>query len=284
MVPLVRLRAVLVSLLSWLLLTSCHSTPVARADSIARAAGFDSVILSGAGFTHQAYYTIAPGADSLFVFFDGDGSPWMNYGTRVALDPTPRIPLALQLAARTRASVLYLGRPCYFSVAGGATGDHACSPDLWTSKRYSPVIVGSMTAALNAFLAAHHFREVTLIGYSGGGTLAVLVAPRVPEARAVITIAANLDIAAWTSLHGYLPLDGSVNPVDEPPMDSRVQEWHLVGARDRNTPPEINSRYWHRISPDRLWVYAQMDHICCWVEQWPEILGHLEAASAVRLQ
>ncbi len=233
--------------MSWLLLTSCQSTPVARADSIARAAGFNPQILRGAGFAHQAYYTIAPGTDSLLVFLDGDGSPWVNYGSRVALDPTPRVPLALQLAARTRASVLYLGRPCYFSVAG-ATGDQQCSSDLWTSKRYSPVVVDSMAAALNAFLAAHHFREVTLIGYSGGGTLAVLVAPRVPAVRTVVTIAANLDVAAWTTLHGYLPLEGSLSPVNEPPLPSRLQEWHLVGARDRNTPPDLNSRYWERVS------------------------------------
>jgi len=279
--PLVRLSAFLVSLLSLPLLTSCHSTSVARADSIAQAAGFDSGTLRGAGFAHQAYYTIAPGADSLFVFLDGDGSPWESYGRRVASDPTPRVPLALQLAARTRASVLYLGRPCYFSVGGVAHGDRECSPDLWTSKRYSPVVVDSMTAALNAFLAAHHFRDVTLIGYSGGGTLAVLMAPQVPAVRAVVTIAANLDVAAWTSLHGYLPLEGSLSPVDLPPLTSRLQEWHLVGARDRNTPPELNSRYWERVSPDRLWIYPEMDHACCWVSNWPGIFERLQSAAAL---
>ncbi|HEU5136368.1 MAG TPA: hypothetical protein VFU13_14560 [Steroidobacteraceae bacterium] len=220
----------------------------------------------------------------MFVFLDGDGSPWVNYGSRVALDPTPRVPLALQLAARTRGSVLYLGRPCYFNVPGrvsdGAAGDRECSADLWTSNRYSPVIVDSMAAALQAFLATHHFRDATLIGYSGGGTLAVLMAPRVPAVRNVVTIAANLDVAAWTSLHGYLPLEGSLSPVDEPPISSRLQEWHLVGARDRNTPPELNSRYWQRVAPDRLWVYPQMDHACCWVSGWPEIFARLQTALA----
>jgi hypothetical protein len=265
------------SVVVWLVLlslTSCRSTPVARADEMARTAGLESLILRGAGFAHQAYYTIAPGAETLFVFLEGDGTPWIDHGTQVAMDPTPRIPLALQLAVRTRGSVLYLGRPCYFGAAG------ECTADLWTSKRYSLPVVDSMAAALNVFLAMHHFREVVLIGYSGGGTLAVLLAPRVPAVHIVVTIAANLDIVAWTSFHGYLPLEGSLNPVDEPPMAPRLQEWHLAGARDRNTPPNLNTKYWQRVSADRLWVYPDMDHACCWVSRWPDIFLRLQAAFA----
>jgi dienelactone hydrolase len=269
----VRSLVMLVVLLS---VTSCRSTPVARADSLARTAGFESEVLRGAGFAHQAYFKVIPEIETLFVFLDGDGSPWIEDGTRVAMDPTPRNPLALQLAARTRAPVLYLGRPCYFDIAG----ERACTPDLWTSRRYSQPVVDSMAAALNLFLASHHFRDVALIGYSGGGTLALLLAPRVPAVRSVATIAANLDTSAWTSYHGYLPLAGSLNPVDEPPLASRIQEWHLAGARDRNTPPELNSRYWKRLSADRLWVYPDMDHACCWVAQWPDIFARLQAAFA----
>jgi dienelactone hydrolase len=260
-----------------LILTSCRSTPAARADAMARGAGFESVILRGAGFAHQAYFMLIPAeAETLFVFLEGDGSPWIDHGRRVATDPTPRVPLALQLAARTQASALYLGRPCYF----GATGDVECSANLWTSERYSLPVVESMSAALKAFLATHHFREVVLVGYSSGGTLAVLMAPRVDAVRAVVTIAANLDVAAWTSFHGYLPLEGSLNPVDVPPMSPGVQEWHLAGARDRNTPSRLNARYWERVSPDHLWVYPEMDHACCWVPHWPDIFARLQAARA----
>jgi dienelactone hydrolase len=269
------IMASLVLLLALLILTSCRSTS-ARAEAMARTAGFQSGILRGAGFAHQAYFSIVPRTETLFVFLEGDGSPWLDHGTRVAPDPTPRIPLALQLAVRTRASVLYLGRPCYF----GATSDRECTADLWTSKRYSPPVVASMAAALTAFLASHHFSEVVLVGYSGGGTLAVLMAPRVATVRAVVTIAANLDIAAWTSFHGYLPLEGSLNPVDEPPMTPRLREWHLAGARDRNTPSNLNARYWERISPDHLWIYPEMDHACCWVSRWPDIFSRLQVAMA----
>ena len=33
-------------------------------------------------------------------------------------------------------------------------------------------------------------------------------------------------------------------------------------------PPNLNTKYWQR-SADRLWVYPEMDHACCWVSGWP---------------
>jgi hypothetical protein len=30
--------------------------------------------------------------------------------------------------------------------------------------------------------------------------------------------------------------------------------------------------------PERIWRYADFDHTCCWVEQWPEIFARLDAA------
>ena len=73
-------------------------------------------------------------------------------------------------------------------------------------------------------------RSVVLIGYSGGGVLAVLIAPQVPGS-AVVTIAANLDVEAWARWHQYTPLSGSLNPATQPPLDA-LHEWHLVGDRD----------------------------------------------------
>ena len=51
-------------------------------------------------------------------------------------------------------------------------------------------------------------REVTFVGYSGGGVLAVLIAERLDNVAGVITVGANLDTDAWTEHHGYLPLTG----------------------------------------------------------------------------
>jgi pimeloyl-ACP methyl ester carboxylesterase len=54
--------------------------------------------------------------------------------------------------------------------------------------------------------------RLTLVGYSGGGTIAVLLAARRSDVAEVITVAANLDVGYWTQRDGLSPLTGSLDP------------------------------------------------------------------------
>ena len=101
--------------------------PERRVDRIAEHAGLEPLMLSGLGFRHRAYAADRADETLLVIFIDGDGTPWVQGGRRIAADPTPRHPVALELAARTASSVLYLGRPCYFGIA-----DRTCSSKYWT--------------------------------------------------------------------------------------------------------------------------------------------------------
>lgn len=98
----------------------------------------------------------------------------MHHGRRVA----PRVPLGLELAVRTPESVLYLGRPCYFGLIRDG-----CTEKVWTSERDSAAVVASMVAATKTYVAAHNFQRVLIVGYSGGGTLAVLMASQLSARR-----------------------------------------------------------------------------------------------------
>jgi hypothetical protein len=214
------------------------------------------------------------GGDPLFLFIDGDGTPWTDGGRQVAADPTPRRPLALELALSTRyGSVLYLGRPCYLGLAASTE----CHPSDWTVGRYSREVVDSLGVAINRIVLAHGFREVILVGHSGGGRLAVLVAPHISGLRAVITIAANLDVRAWTAYHGYLPLSDSLDPTDSPPLASSVVEIVLVGSVDRNVPPALLKAYLAGHPTAQLWTFPGFDHRCRWQEAWPMLLPRLVA-------
>ena len=133
-----------------------------------------------------------------------------------------------------------------------------------------------MAAVIDHYVAANPSRGVVLIGYSGGGVLAVLIAPLV-HASAVVTIAANLDVEAWARWHQYTPLSGSLNPAAQPPLDSR-REWHLLGDRDTVVPPRLSQGYLDRVSPDHVWHYSGFDHVCCWAQQWPGIFARIQAA------
>lgn len=258
------------------LLCAC-ATPAQQADALAADGGLSRTVLQGTRFHHVAYLRLG-GGEPLFLFIDGDGTPWTDGGRRVAEDPTPRRPLGLELAVSTRyGSVLYLGRPCYLGLAPSAE----CHPSDWTAGRYSRDVVESLAAAINGFAQGHGFREVIVVGHSGGGTLAVLVAPYVAGLRAVITIAANLDVKAWTAYHGYLPLSDSLDPTDSPPLASDVTEIVLAGGVDRNVPPALLDTYFARHPTAQLWTFTGFDHRCCWQEEWPTLLPQLMARVGV---
>jgi len=250
-----------------LLLCAC-ATPSQRFADEARSLGFQSAIVAGDRFRHVAYFAQADEpADALHVYIEHDGTPWID-AMHVSDDPTPRTPFALELMARDMGPRLFLGRPCYFKTRG----DPGCAALAWTHRRYAPEIVTSMAAALCAFLAQHPHRHVVLIGYSGGGTLAWLVASRVPQTSAVVTIAANLDIDAWTMLHGYSTMSRSLNPASQPPLPSSIVHVAYVGGRDENVPPSIVRSFAASHPRTRVIEIADFDHRCCWIERWPRLL------------
>jgi dienelactone hydrolase len=129
-----------------------------------------------------------------------------------------------------------------------------------------------MASALRAFLAQHPYRHVVLIGYSGGGTLAWLLASQVPQTRAVVTIAANLDTDAWTTLHRYSAMSGSLNPALQPPLPSSIVDIAYVGGRDNNVPASIARSFAEHHPKARVIEVADFDHRCCWIERWPALL------------
>ena len=257
-------------LVAWTLgaLAGC-ATPVERIDRRATDLGLRSAVIRGEAFDHRSYFVDVDSREAtLRVYIEHDGTPWTGVG-RIADDPTPRTPYALEMMGRDRGARLLLGRPCYF----GRADDDGCTPLVWTHDRYSEPVVASMAAALRRFLAAHEIRRVVLVGYSGGGTLAWLVAARVPETIGVVTIAANLDIDEWARIHDFSPLAGSLNPALEAPLRSSIDQLHLVGGRDTNVPPEVVWSFARRHTGARVLEFARFDHRCCWIDIWPQPLA-----------
>ncbi|MCC7410417.1 MAG: hypothetical protein IT495_02110 [Gammaproteobacteria bacterium] len=207
-------------------------------------------------------------AQPIHIYITGDGSPWLH-GIRIARDPTPRHDIVVDLMLRDPAPSLLIGRPCYHGLAR----TRACEPRVWTAGRYSEPVVHSMAVAIRAALEAFPHSPAVLIGYSGGGALAMLIAARVPAIGTVVTVAANLDVAAWTRLHGYAPLTGSLDPAREPPLAPRIRQFHFAGGRDTVSPVKLNYDTVFRQSNYHLTVIPGFDHRCCWVERWPALIA-----------
>ena len=258
------------------LLAAC-ATPAARLDSEAARHGYVRAVLAGTDFRHVTYAKGLPAAGgTLNVYIEGDGSPYVDRWT-VNADPTATRPLMLRLMALDAGAALYVGRPCYIGLAA----DPPCTPFDWTLDRFSERVVGSMAAVIEQARLASGASRLHLFGHSGGATLAVLLARRLPEARCVITLAGNLDTDAWADHHAYTRLRGSLNPVALGPLPSLVEQAHFAGAGDRVLPPELVEQAARRLGADQVFVLAGVSHVRGWEKQWPAILaGHCNGRAA----
>lgn len=132
-----------------------------------------------------------------------------------------------------------------------------------------------MTAAIRQWLANYPETKLVLIGFSGGGVLATLILPELPQAQALVTVAANLDVSAWSEIHGYLPLSDSLNPMDQPKLRPNVRQLHLAGSDDNNVPPALIKAFADKQDGARYVEYHQQHH-CCWETIWPEPLRFID--------
>ena len=252
-------------LLHLFLLLAC-SSPGQRIDALANQSGMTKQVREGLNFRHVIYARPVPNSPNLHIYLDGDGSPWLH-GRYIARDPTPKDPLALRLAARDdQADSVYLGRPCYI----GLFKEPLCEGSLWTSARYSDAVVRSMAAAAQALIEERAAKSVTLIGYSGGGSMAMLMLEYMVSVDAVVTVAANLDVESWSAYHGYLPLTGSRNPC-EATYSKAIQFRHFAGEKDSNVPLQQTMDFVAKHGGE-LVVLPGFAHRCCWQDQWPALL------------
>jgi dienelactone hydrolase len=260
-------------LLALVVHASACSSPSQRFDAEAKATGLTKEVVRGTQFEHVLYWSsgpqpLLPIPATVHVYVGGDGTPWKTL-TSTASDPTPRRPIGLAMMRQDGQPSLYLGRPCYHGLATSP----GCSPIWWTHRRFSEEVVASMTAALSNKLRQLGEPNLVLIGYSGGAALARLIAERIPKTSAIITIAGNLDVEAWTGLHGYSPLAGSLNPAQRAPLPMTIAQLHLWGERDDNCPPDLARRYLAQEPQAMVRLYPDFDHGCCWVERWPSLLA-----------
>lgn len=248
-----------------LLLSACAVDPGKIAP------GWEKLAFRTQRFDLIGYARITNPADStLAIFIEGDGQGYITR-SEVSPDPTPDRPTALEIAVRhPAANVLYLARPCQYVEGGRRRG---CEPLYWTSGRFAPEMVATLDQAIDQFMVARSMRRVTLYGYSGGGTMAALLAARRKDVAGLVTMAAVLDHQVWTSHFGDSPLRYSLNPVDDAATLRGIPQRHFVGQRDTTVPLFVVQSYLRRtgLNDSAVTIVPRADHSCCWADLWPEL-------------
>jgi len=252
--------------------TGCSSIP--QYDRIAERHNLYTSQIDINGYTLQTYSNQAFLDDSkkktLHIYIEGDGHTWSRKSPTT--NPTPKSPLMLSLLTLDNSPAIYIARPCYI------IQNAKCNPIRWTSARYGDDIVDTLSKAYT--LVSSDYNSLTLIGHSGGGTLAMLVAPIVKKTTSVVTLAGNLDIHAWTSYHQHKPLWISHNPLDQPPLSKQIRQFHFVGDEDKNVLAKFVKKVAER-EQGNFRVFEGINHTCCWYEKWPKILKSIQERNII---
>lgn len=273
-------RVLLVPLLMALALTGCTVSRHAEAPRLAQGAGWDWRILPAGPFDLAVASSRRGGGDTLTAYIEGDGLAYVR-PHQPALDPTPTDPVALRLALADpgMAPVAWIARPCQYTLPEHGRGCHSAA---WRDRRYAPEVLDSISAALDALKQASGARRLVLVGYSGGGALAVLLAARRGDVTRIVTVAADLDLAYWLRRDALSPLTGSLDPADAAPRVKDIPQVHFAGSDDRVVGSDVTRAYLARLppgAPARLIEIPGFTHACCWARDWPSLMAEAQGRS-----
>jgi hypothetical protein len=268
----VRAMRVLVFLLQVLWLGGCaglFQSPTERVHAQAREGQFLPVPAVDGPVKAWLRISPAPEADvPLTVYIEGDGAEWRGR-YRPPADPTPTNALTLRLALRDPgARVAYLGRPCQYLDEEALA---ECPSSFWILGRYGEAALTIVDAAIDKLMITARAAHVNLVGFSGGGVIATLLAARRNDVACVVTLASPLDTTAWTRELGVSALTDSFNPVDFAGRLRFVAQWHFAAAKDEIVPLTALRQVGEVLPYARIVMMKEYDHDCCWVLAWEKL-------------
>lgn len=212
----------------------------------------------------------SPG-DPITIYIEGDGAAWKSRN-ELSLDPTPRHSVVLELAVIDPAkNVAYLARPGQLTAAGSPD----CGDAYWSGKRFSKDAVDAMNSAIDIIKSKSRSKEINLIGYSGGASIAVIIAAQRNDIASLRTIAGNLDSEAINRYHRVTPLGSSLNPVDFAIRISHIPQRHFVAANDLTIPISITRSFVEKIgdkNSESITIVKGVNHHYGWQKRWASLL------------
>lgn len=207
------------------------------------------------------------------IYIEGDGLAWTGKFS-LSKDPTPDYAVALHLATRDLApNVIYVARPCQFSLM--MKPDTKCPSTYWSDSRFSLEVMQSMNTVLDTLKRRHNLSGFNLIGYSGGGAVATLLAAKRDDVLSLRTVAGNLDHVALNAKHNVSQTPSSLNPKDFAKDVANIPQHHFVGNWDEIVTPEIFQSFYTAMGKSscvRVSIVDEVNHEEGWANRWPSLL------------
>lgn len=259
------------------LLASCSSLEQVKEDAahrFAEPAWMKERQIAASPFLLTAFERVHEKDALANIYIEGDGKAWVSRRT-ISLDPTPSEPIALELASKDLSdNVIYLARPCQFSKM--LDKEKRCDSFYWTGGRFAPEVIAAYDKALDDIKYRYGVRGFNLIGYSGGASVAALVAARRDDVYSLRSVAGNLDHVAHSQIHNVSLLDGSLNPPDFAARLKQIPQRHFIGGQDEIVPWGVFHSYTKKIGKSNCISYSfiqEAEHDDGWVNIWPELMA-----------
>ncbi|MCE3230928.1 MAG: hypothetical protein K0R52_856 [Alphaproteobacteria bacterium] len=258
-------RCAALFMLSAFFLTGCQ-TPKGHLEELAKNSSLNQTIILETGpFTLHGQGK-NQNTSHVNVYIEGDGQAWLDPWT-ISADPSPPDPMGFRLALADMRpdSILYLARPCQYIM------DKRCTALDWTSDRFSQKAVDAYHHAFDQIKRTWNAKTFTLHGYSGGATLALLIAPQRQDVTSVVTFAPLLDPVQWANYHHYSSLSGSLSPLSQATRLNQIPQSHFIGLEDQQVPFCVLAPYFAAVpesGTNLVYKIAGFTHHSDWPTLW----------------
>jgi pimeloyl-ACP methyl ester carboxylesterase len=178
--------------------------------------------------------------------------------------------MTLDLAIQDPAPrVLYLARIGQFMPADATSGNKV----FWSSGRLAPEAVDAANSAINQAKDKAGAEFIHLVGFSGGGGLAVLLAERREDVLSLVTVAGLLDTEWWVQSRNFKPMLRSLNPADRAEDIKEIPQVHFYGTKDNIIPPDMSRVFSSKAPFAKLArVGVPTAHDRGWTDKWKTLL------------
>ncbi len=241
---------------------SC-STATEKLITLGSLNGFEAKEVKTDKFTVKILGRTFTKTEPVRFYIQGDGNGFTRY--RPAKNPTPRGFLVPEMTFLDWSpNRIYMARPCMYVDLGN---EKNCEFKKWTLEKYSKEMVNALNQVIDKYKLDPK-QKIELVGYSGGGAMAILVAAHRNDVQSIRTIAANLSSNSLTKHYSHTPLEG-LDPIDFAQKVSQIPQIHFYGDSDSVIPSWVSENFVKRSKSKCVHrIKVEATHTKGWIEKW----------------